>query len=146
MKQEAEIWKDIAGYEGLYQVSNIGRVRSLNYRRTKGLVHILRPGRHLNGYLYVNLGRHIDGKWEGRNHRIHRLVAEAFIPNPENKREVDHCDGNINNNSAVNLRWATPTENMRNPITLSKRIGRHLPEETRRKIADAHRGKRRLTN
>ena len=96
-----EIWRDIKDYEGLYQVSNWGRVKSLNYRNTgkEGILNGIEDGR---GYLYVHLCND-DGV---KKKKIHRLVAEAFIPNPENKPEVDHIDRNKLNNNLSNIRWA----------------------------------------
>lgn len=69
------------------------------------------------GYKYVTL--HENGK--GKKHLLHRLIAEYFIPNPENKREVDHIDTDITNNKIENLRWVTRYENIRNPLTLEHR-------------------------
>jgi hypothetical protein len=88
-----EEWKDIKDYEGLYQVSNLGRVKSLNYRKTgkEGILNGIEDGR---GYLYVHLCND-DGV---KKKKIHRLVAEAFIPNPENKPEVNHKDEDKTNN------------------------------------------------
>lgn len=100
-----EIWKDVVGYEGKYQVSNLGRVKSLNYNRT-GKEQILKTQTNRYGYLYVCLGS---------NHnkvRIHRLVAEAFIPNPYNLPEVNHKDLNRANNVVDNLEWATREYNI----------------------------------
>lgn len=111
-----EIWKDVEGFEGLYQVSNLGNVKSLerSVRNHKSGAtrtikeHILMAGRDKDGYLQVNLcksGRMRAGK-------IHRLVAKAFIPNPENKPQVNHKDGNKNNNVVNNLEWNTKSENL----------------------------------
>ena len=86
MKEE---WKDIKGYEGLYQVSNLGRVKSLNYRRT-GNEKILSLRKHKNGYVYIGLSK--NGKT--KHLRVHRLVAETFISNPNNYLEVNHKDEN----------------------------------------------------
>ena len=86
MKEE---WKDIKGYEDLYQVSNLGRVKSLNYRRT-GNEMILSLRKHKNGYVYIGLSK--NGKT--KHLRVHRLVAETFISNPNNYLEVNHKDEN----------------------------------------------------
>lgn len=98
----AEVWKDIKGYEALYQVSNLGRVKSLNYHRT-GKERILKPGTQTKGYLKVPLYKY--GKIE--EFRVHRLVAEAFIPNPNKYPCVNHKDENKQNNSVDNLEWCT---------------------------------------
>lgn len=106
MSRMLEVWKDIAGYEGLYQVSNLGNVRSI-----KRLEKVLKPQARKHGYLSVCLyGR-------GGNHRnfrqfsVHRLVAEAFIPNPRGATEVNHIDENKQNNAVDNLEWVTHQEN-----------------------------------
>lgn len=98
-----EVWKDIPGYEGRYQVSNLGNVKSLNYRNSKQ-PKLLKPMEYKIGYAAVNLNR----KWR----KVHRLVAEAFVPNPSNKREVNHINGNNLDNRAENLEWVTPSENV----------------------------------
>ena len=102
---ETEIWKDVELYDGLYQVSNLGRVKSLNYRRT-GKEQRLKPCDTGNGYLQVVLYK--NGKID--RPLVHRLVAKAFIPNPENKPEVHHRDGNTHNNCVSNLQWVTRKE------------------------------------
>lgn len=96
-----EEWKDIKGYEGLYQVSNLGRVKRVKTGR------ILKPLKHTNGYSMVNLSKNniVSTK------KIHRLVAQAFKPNPENKAEVNHIDENKTNNMISNLEWVTRKEN-----------------------------------
>lgn len=98
-----EIWKDVAGYEGLYQVSNLGRVKSV-----KGVSErILKGGNDCHGYLCLNL-------WKNNQRimfKIHRLVAQAFIPNPENKPQVNHIDEDKTNNVDSNLEWCTAKEN-----------------------------------
>ena len=86
-----ETWKDVAGYEGLYQVSDRGRVRSLWF----GKVRILKPGLKNGGYLQVALYRERKQKYL----LVHRLVAEAFVPNPLNLPQVNHKDENKLNNS-----------------------------------------------
>ena len=106
-----EEWKDIKGYEGLYQVSNKGRVRSLKHDK------MIKPIQHSNGYLFVNL--HKDGS---RIHTsIHRLVANAFIPNPDNKPCVGHKNTIKTDNSIDNLEWCTYLENNNHPITRYRR-------------------------
>ncbi len=107
-----EEWKDIEGYEGLYQISNYGRVKSLNYKRT-GKERILKPTKDSNGYFTVNL--RINGTT--KSFKTHRLVAKAFIPNPENKSEVDHINTIRDDNRVENLRWVTREENCNNEIT-----------------------------
>ena len=112
-----EIWKDIEGYEGIYQVSNLGRVRSLDRTIIGGAYNspMFRKGTILKpqpkGYKgYVGLKLRKDGKSE--NVYIHRLVAKAFIPNPDNLPEVNHKDENKKNNRADNLEWVTRKENI----------------------------------
>lgn len=101
-----EIWKDIPGYEGLYQVSNLGNVRSLNYNKT-GEIKLLKPFTSHNGYRIVSLSN--NGKLKG--YTIHRLVANAFIPNPNNLPQVNHIDENKTNNRTDNLEWCTQAYN-----------------------------------
>lgn len=115
-----EEWKDIAGYEGIYQVSNLGRVRSLDRitphgHKLKG--RVLRTPINSRGYPKVHL-RHEP--WGSKVFVVHQLVARAFLPNPENKPFIDHIDCNKENNKVANLRWATPRENARNPLTYEK--------------------------
>lgn len=102
-----EIWRDIEGYEGLYQVSSLGRVKSFNYRHTCK-ESILKAGVTSNGYLFVCLYK--DGK--SKTHRIHRLVATAFIPNPDNLPEVNHKDEDKTNNACYNLEFCSRQYNM----------------------------------
>ena len=107
-----EEWKNIKGYEGLYQVSNFGRVKSLNYHRT-GKEVLMKPGRFVmkSGNAYYGVKLYKDSKMNVK--LVHRLVAEAFIPNPENKPEVNHIDGNPSNNRVDNLEWVTRSENIK---------------------------------
>lgn len=104
-----EVWKDIKGYEGLYQVSNLGRVKSLT-RKGVPFERYLKPYiNKRNGYVYC----YLTIKEKEKNLRLHRLVAEAFIPNPENKPEVNHEDGNKENCCVSNLYWTTRSENQK---------------------------------
>lgn len=110
-----EIWRDIKDYEGLYEVNNLGRVKSLNYRRT-GKEKVLKARKNSCGYLFVALCK--DGVL--KQFRVHRLVAEAFIPNPENKPCIDHLNTDRTDNRVENLRWCTCQENSNNPLTRQK--------------------------
>ena len=124
-----EIWKDIEGYEGLYKVSNMGRVKSCPRITTesgfccKFLVGgILKYKYNDNGYPYVILTG--IGQYEKDNkHKkekkflVHRLVAKAFLQNPDNKPYVDHINCDITDARVDNLRWVTHRENMNNPLT-----------------------------
>lgn len=107
-----EIWKPIDGYEGLYEVSNLGRVRSLEFRNGSGRhkrVRLLSPTD--NGHGYKIIGLVVGGK--KRNHYVHRLVAQSFVPNPNNLPVIDHVDHDRGNNVAHNLRWMTQRDNVR---------------------------------
>ena len=104
---KGEIWKDIEGFEGYYMVSNLGNVKSLNYRHT-GKEKILKPSDNGHGYLKVGLFK--DGK--RKDCRINRLVAIAFIPNPYNLPEVNHIDHCRINNNVENLEWCTSQYNV----------------------------------
>lgn len=108
-----EIWKDIAGYEGFYQVSNLGRIKTVAHWQTyaNGDRHFYRerirkPGIGPTGYLTIRLGS------IGREAGVHRFVAEAFIPRIEGKNDVNHIDGDKTNNQVENLEWCTRKENM----------------------------------
>ena len=129
-----EEWRDVVGYEGLYQVSDQGRVKSLE-RKVKHWCgertvkeRILKPSDNCMGYLIVNLSA--GGK---RKHfKVHRLVCQAFHDNPENKLDVNHINENKTDNRACNLEWCTRRENInhgsRNTRTaeaLSKPVGQY---------------------
>lgn len=109
-----EIWKDIKGYEGMYQISNYGNVRALDYkvkmlhgeRTKKG--HLLKSTSNGNGYLIVGL----SCKGKRKNYYIHRLVAETFLDNPNMCNQVNHKDYNTFNNCLDNLEWVSAKENI----------------------------------
>jgi hypothetical protein len=100
-----EEWKDVVGYEGRYQVSDIGRVRSVPRKENRNMDIILSP--YQGQYPAVNLRK----EGNSRTTPIHRIVAEAFIENPDKKRTINHKDGDKYNNCVNNLEWATDSEN-----------------------------------
>ena len=113
-----EIWKDIRGYEGLYQVSNLGKIKSLNRvirmkHKSGQIMSVRKHGRLVtatdngSGYLIVGLSKNNKRV----NYYVHRLVAAAFISNSQQKTQVNHIDGNKHNNTIANLEWVTPHEN-----------------------------------
>lgn len=114
-----EIWKDIVGYEGLYCVSNYGRVKSLNYHRT-GKERILKPGIK-NDYYFVILYKNGKTKF----YLVHRLVTEAFIENPDNKPQVNHKNEWKWCNCVWNLEWCTAKYNI-NYGTRTRRISKPI--------------------
>ena len=108
-----EIWRDIEGYEGRYKISNTGKVKSIQRQVSNGTglatlpTRILKQGINYKGYPIIYLSKNS----KSRTLPIHRLVAKAFIPNPKNKPQVNHIDGNKVNNNASNLEWVTNSEN-----------------------------------
>lgn len=111
---ENEIWKDIKGYEGLYQVSNLGRIKSLERKsKTKGNVEYIKKEKVLkerfsHGYVSVILYKNGTKK----NFRVHRLVAKAFLVNPKNLPQINHINFNRSDNRIENLEWVTAKENI----------------------------------
>lgn len=121
-----EVWKDIIGYEGLYQVSSLGRVKSTGtvwngwvYHKKKETIRKSNANVK-NGYHSLCLSK--DSKV--KRHYVHRLVGESFIDNPLNKPQINHLDGNKNNNKVDNLEWVTRKENVQHAI---KNGLSHLP-------------------
>ena len=113
MNENKEIWRDIEGYEGLYKVSNLGRVKSIKFRTER----ILKPANNGCGYLYVKLCKN----GEQNICLIHRLVAQVFISNPQNLPEINHKDEDKTNNKVENLEWCTTKYN-HNYGTINQRI------------------------
>lgn len=117
-----EIWKNIAGYNGFYQVSNLGRVKSTGGWRGNCLrkEKIRKLGKTKDGYLKVRLlyrGKDVTAS-------VHRLVAEAFIPRIKGKDTVNHIDGNKENNHVDNLEWADRTEQLNHAYRLNLKVAR----------------------
>lgn len=133
-----EIWKPVVGYENRYLISNKGNLKSLGgfWINKKGTIVKFNPRimKQFNtqGYLYSNLCNGIKQTPK----KIHRLVADAFIPNPENKRNINHIDGNKSNNNLENLEWATHSEN----LIHAYKLGLHKPKK--RNFGDNPRSKK----
>ena len=142
-----EQWKDIVivkgeqvfDYTGMYQVSTKGNVRSLNYHST-GQVKELQQVKTKNGYLQVTLSK--DNK--ATKFSVHRLVATAFIPNPDNKPTVNHIDEDKTNNYVENLEWATNGEQVHHGTGTERRSktqkGKNVSNKTKRKISETQQG------
>lgn len=134
LNMEGEIWKDVVGYEGLYEVSNMGRVKALNFKRS-GKEKIIKQTFSDKGYLMASLTK--DGK--KKTLRVHRLVATAFIENIGDKPCVDHKNTIKTDNRVENLRFVTHKENNNNELTRKhnseSKKGKKHTEETRKKIS-----------
>lgn len=130
-----EIWKEVVGFEGSYKVSNLGRVFS--YKKVSRKEHFMKPCNDGNGYMIVCLRK------QGKKYikKVHRLVAEAFIPNPQNLPQVNHKDENKANNCVENLEWCSSRYNINYGTAIKRRIqtianngGRVQTEETKEKL------------
>ena len=131
---EGEIWAWIEGYEGRYQISNFGRVKSFPKRNFHGTI-ILKPEINRQGYLRVGL--HKNGKV--KHFPIHRLVAQAFITNSDNLPEPNHEDGCKFNNHVSNLKWSTKSENMQHAARIGIITGLHGEKNPMAKLTNAQR-------
>ena len=116
-----EFWKEIKGYEGLYEVSNLGRVKSLNYRRT-GKENILKPLKNDKGYFQVVLCKNK----KTNVCRVHRLVAEAFLDNPDNLPQVNHKDEDKTNNHVDNLEFCTNDYNIHYGTAIRRKVEKQI--------------------
>lgn len=127
----AVYWRDIPGWEGYYQASTDGRIRSVNRvievdgkkRNWKGRILTLFPDK--DGYLRVKLCR--NGKYP--THKVHRLVASTFLLSEPNEKQVNHKDGNKQNNDVSNIHWCTPAENRRHAFMIGIGIGKRLTDK-----------------
>lgn len=126
-----EEFRDIKGYEGLYQVSNLGRVKSLNYNHTKK-EKILKWSKDKDGYLISSLCK--EGKH--KTFTVHRLVAEAFLDNPHNYPCINHKDENKTNNNVENLEWCTVKYNVNYGTGIQRKVENTDYKEIGRKIAE----------
>ena len=115
---EGEVWRDIQGYEGKYQVSSLGRVKSLKDNNGNYREKIMKFGKNIYGYLLVNL--HKNGKM--KTFSVHRLVATAFLENPNNLPQVNHKDEDKTNNVVGNLEWCTQKYNLNYGSRIAKAV------------------------
>lgn len=113
-----EIWKDIEGYEGLYQVSNLGRIKSLPRNGTIKKEKILKSRKDKDGYLLINLCKNN----KVTTFKVHRLVGLMFLDNPNSLPEINHNDGNKENCEVTNLCWTTRSENIKHAYKTGLRI------------------------
>lgn len=133
LNSKNEIWKKLIGFEGRYEVSNFGQIRSIlsNHGKYQEKLKTLRRRSKTCPYLYVQLSV-MDTPY---HEAVHRAVAKAFVPNPESKPMVNHKDGNKLNNNAYNLEWVTCTENHNHAYSLGLRNSNG--------VAKFHKGKKR---
>lgn len=133
---EVEVWKDVVGFEDYYEVSNTGKVRRKDHitvykngARARFSQTILKPSVFKKGYLMV----YLSVKSKKKTKSVHRIVAEAFIPNPENKETVNHKDLDKTNNHVSNLEWLTNEENIQHSIDNGMYKVREIRNRNRRK-------------
>ena len=143
MEQIIEEWRPIAEFDGEYEVSNLGRVRSMKkYRGQTGriMAQTQQPSGRNGELRYFAVMFWHNNKAYCR--KVHRLVAEAFIPNPDNLKEVNHIDGNHDNNQVSNLEWITHQANVQHSFDTGIKQPHRWTAEERRKIGDKVRGAR----
>ena len=139
-----EIWKDVKDYEGLYQVSNLGRVKRLEWKRFSlgkwqtMKEKILKQTISTTGYWHISLNKN----GSHNTYKVHRLVARAFIPNPDDLPCINHKDNNPLNNKVENLEWCTYKYNNNykdhNKKLSQSRLGKKASDETRQKLRDSN--------
>lgn len=121
-----EVWKDINGYRGVYQVSNFGNIRSVDRldcnKRNRIAGRIIRPGEKGNGYLQVSL---VNAEGVRKNHYVHRLVMETFIGKCPDNCEVNHIDEDKKNNNLSNLEYVTHKTNINYGTGINRQVQRH---------------------
>ena len=125
-----EVWKDVVGYERLYMVSDMGRIKGLGRYVWNGNTFVFKPEKIITscnrGLGYHVVGLYLNG--ERTTLQVHRLVAIAFIPNPYNKEMINHKDGKRSNNKLENLEWCTRSENMIHAFYVLKSINLTPPK------------------
>lgn len=126
-----EVWKPIEGTDGKYEVSNLGHVRTNGKR--PGMLTLTKQK---SSYRYAMI--EIDGK--SCNRRVHRLVAQHFLPNPDNMKEVNHKDGNKDNNHVSNLEWCTRSHNVKHSFDMGLNKPHRWTPEERKQISERNKG------
>lgn len=139
-KNSKEVWLPVKGYEGLYEVSNCGKVRSLNYKKSGAVGEMKLSYNPVTGYIYVTLRK--DNR--GSSKLVHRLVAEAFIPNPDNLEQVDHISNDRTDNRKCNLRWVTRKFNNSRPHARKLKSLSRKGESNGAKVIRAEKGTEKL--